>query len=441
MVLAYRRPSSTVVAGGAVASSLLFISCIDGFLKNTHGNTLFYILKDLALISILCAIGYVLANRPWTKPVGTWNGLWAWQIFIGYQALQILNPGLGISAGVAGFRANALFSLLFIVGALCFTNPKRLTATVNVAIFWIVFAAAAGLFQSFEPSIWNSWSPGLAAATHKYTDISSGDGGLTTFGFPRSYGTLVDPAAMGLACVVGFLLAAGALARSRGFARAWYGVAMIVLAVALQLSGSRLSVVSLGVGLIVFLALSWRHRSMRVPAAVAFTLLVIAVPIAIGASGGGGASARLNSQQVDYAAMTRARSRALVLASIPTHPLGLGLGATGAGGRKNGASRGDTRIVAVDNLYWATVYQTGIPGLVIFLVLQGLFLRLAVRWANQAKSVAVRATYISFAALEVALLTSGIWTQGSFQYAPSTQVFWLLAGALALPKRVEGEGN
>jgi hypothetical protein len=438
MVAAYRPTARTVVAGGAVATSLLVISCIDGFLKNTHGNTIFYILKDVALISILAAVGYVVALRPWEKPKGIWHGLWAWQLYMGYLALQLFNPTLGFSASLAGFRALGLFALLFIVGAVCFTSPKRLTATVNVAIFWIFIAAAAGLFQSFAPTAWDAMSPGLAAATHKYTDISSPDAGITTFGFPRSYGTLVDPAAMGLACLVGFLLSAGALARSRGFGRAWFGFTMIVFAVALQLSGSRLAMFGLGAGLIVFLILSWRHRSMRLPASIAFSLLLLAVPIALKASGGNGVTGRLDANSVSYAAMTRARSQAIVLSSIPSHPLGMGLGGTGAGGRQHN-TRSDTRIVAVDNIYWATVYQTGLPGLIVFCILQGTILVLAIRWAARAKSVSVRTTYISLAAFQVGLLTAGIWTQGIFQYAPAAQVFWLLAGAVALPKRVEGE--
>jgi hypothetical protein len=440
MLAAYRAPARTVVAGGAVATSLLVISCIDGFLKNTHGNTVFYILKDVALISILAAIGYMLATRPWAKPTGHWHGLWAWQLYMGYLAIQLFNPTLGLASSVAGFRALGLFALLFIVGAVCFTNPKRLTATVNVAILWIFIAAAAGMFQSFAPTTWDSISPGLAAATHKYTDISSADGGFTTFGFPRSYGTLVDPAAMGLACLVGFILSAGALARSRGFGRVWFALTLIVFAVALQLSGSRLAMVGLGTALLTFLILSWRHRSMRIPAAIAFSLLLLAIPIALKASGGNGVTSRLDATSVSYAAMTRARSEAIVLASIPANPIGLGLGATGAGGRQHN-TRSDARIVAVDNIYWATVYQSGLPGLVIFCILQGTILVLAIRWAARAKTVAVRATYISLAAFQVGLLTAGIWTQGIFQYAPATQVFWLLAGAVALPKRVEGEGK
>lgn len=438
MVAAYRPRARTIAAGGAVATSLLVISCIDGFLKNTHGNTIFYILKDLALVGILAGIGVAVATRPWEKPKGQWHGLWAWQLYIGYLAVQMLNPSLGLGASIAGFRLLALFSLLFLVGAYCFTNPKRLNATVNVAILWIFIAAVAGLFQSFAPGVWDSISPGLAAASHKYTDISSPDAGITTFGFPRSYGTLVDPAAMGLACLVGFLLAAGAIARSKGFARVWFGFAMIVFAVALQLSGSRLSLFGLGAGLVAFLVLSWRHKSMRVPASIAFILLLAAIPIALKASGGAGVTGRLDATSVSYAAMTRERSRELVIASIPTHPLGLGLGATGAGGRQHD-TRSDTRIVAVDNIYWATIYQTGIPGLIVFCLLQGTILTLAIRWAARAKTVATRATYISFAALQVGLLTTGIWTQGSFEYAPVAQVFWLLAGAVALPKRVEGE--
>jgi hypothetical protein len=429
---AVRRQAPGRVATTAVASTLLVISCVDGFLKNTHGDFLMFILKDVALIGLLLAVVFVLASNPDAKPRGRWQGAGIWGLFFAYMVVESVNPGTGdISSGIAGFRAEALFSLLFVVGAVFFTNVRRLTNTVNVAIAAITLASLAGVFETLLPSVWNSLSPGLANASLSYTAWeSAGEGGLLT-AIPRAYGTLVDPAALGIASCVGFLLASGALARAKGAARAYFLTTMAVMAAALLFSGSRASVVGFGAGLAVFVVLSWRDRGMRVPAAIAFVLVLIALPFALHDT----VAARFSSTSIDYAAATRARSEHIVLASLPSHPFGLGLGATGAGGRRIGS--GGHATLAVDNVYFAMLYQTGPVGFAIFVALQGAFLFLIVRGARNAKSLALRATYVSMASLQVAMLVNGFWNQGAFTYAPVAQVFWLLSGAIALPHRLE----
>ena len=58
MVYSGQGRNAARVKNAAVASTLLVISCVDGFLKNTHGNPLVYVLKDTALIVLLN--GYLL---------------------------------------------------------------------------------------------------------------------------------------------------------------------------------------------------------------------------------------------------------------------------------------------------------------------------------------------------------------------------------------------
>lgn len=437
MLYAQRVPGKKALPTAAVGSLLIFVSCVDGFLKNTHGNTIFYILKDVALVGLLIALLISLSVRPWERPKGKWQGFAVWLLYIGYMSAQVLNPGGGdIMGNIAGFRALVLFSLLFIVGAVFFNSPRRVTKTISVAIGCIMIPAVVGLFQTIAPTAWTSLSPSLLVLSQKFTSYQTGDLGGLAVGFMRAYGTLVDPASLGLATCVGFILAAGALARAKGGARFWYFVCLVTMAVALQLSGSRASAAALGAGLLVFLVLSWRHKSMRLPATISLCVLILAIPLALKA-GGGLLSTRYGSDNIDYSAATRTRSEHIVLATLPRHPLGMGLGSTGAGGRLS--KGGGAAPLLVDNLYYATLYQTGVPGLLILLVLQGSFLVFAIRGVRTAKTVETRAAYISFAAMQVALLTSGIWTQGSFEYAPVAQIFWLLSGIIALPRRVEGE--
>ncbi len=437
MSYAQPLPKTKAVGTAGVATFLLFLSCVDGFLKNTHGNTIFYVLKDFALFALLVALVITVGTKPWERPQGKWQGLWAFGLYVAYMTAQVVNPSGGdIMTGIAGFRALILFSALFFVGVVFFTSPRRVSNTINVAIACIMIPALAGVVQGVAPDAFNALSPSLAILSQKFTSYqSAGIGGLTT-AFIRAYGTLVDPASLGLATCVGFILAAGALARARGFARAWFAFCLITMAIGMQLSGSRASAAALAGGLLVFLLLSWRQRSMRVPAVIAFCILLLAIPLALKATGGL-SSARYQSDSVDFGAMTRARSERIVILSSIRHPLGMGLGATGAGGRLN--KKGGAAPLLVDNLYYATLYQVGFPGLAVFLIFQVTFFGLAVRAAKNATSLDARIAYVTFASMQAALLTSGIWTQGSFLYAPVAQIFWLLSGIIAMPKRVEGE--
>ncbi|MGZ3497568.1 MAG: O-antigen ligase family protein [Vulcanimicrobiaceae bacterium] len=416
---------------------LLIYSCVDGFIKALHGSTPFLVVKDLMLLSIIGGMVVMLALHPERKTAGRWQGLWAWLLYVGYLGAQALNPSAGLTAGIAGFRAHALFAFLFLVGAVYFTSPKRFSRTANLAIIGISIAAVAGLFQFFFEDLWTSIAPGLAAASHKYVSFIPGAGVIPGLSgaVPRAYGTMVDPAALGLACSVGFLFAAGALARSKPAHRPVIIASMVAMGMALLFSGSRASTAGLAAGLLAFVILSWRHASMRMPAILALVLIILTVPMALQSSGGT-AGGRFSSDSASYAAQTRDRSQTRVLAALPSHPLGWGLGATGAGGRMRKAS---SNVIAVDNLYFATLYETGIPGVVILLLIQGTILVLTIRCAAQAKVVETRAVYIGMASAQVAMLVNGIWSQGAFDYAPVSQIFWLFAGAVALPKRVEGE--
>jgi hypothetical protein len=427
------RGRTLAARGSAVGATLIAISCTDGFLKNTHSNFVFFILKDAALLLLIGAAFLWLNEHPVEQSWRRWQGLGVWAAFVGYMFAEIANPSGGITTGIAGFRAEVMFSVLFVIGAIFFVSPSRVARTVNVAIAWVVVAALAGMFQSFFPNVWDHMSPGLAFVSHKYTDWqSAGLGGLAT-AFARSYGTLVDPAAMGLACMVGFILSAGALARVRGGQRVLCFAAMLITGITLELSGSRLSAIGLGAGMLGMVVLSARYRSLRWSAISALVVCVLALAVGLKASGGG-AGGRYSDASIQFAAMTRERSEAIVLADLPAHPFGLGLGATGAGGRQDRSQ--DT--LAVDNVYFATVFQSGVPGVLLFVALQGTFLFLAIRNMVRTKNSSMRALYMTFASMQIALLVGGIWTQGAFTYAPVCQIFWLLSGALALPKRVEG---
>ncbi len=413
-------------------AGLLWLSCIDGTLKFLHSTTAVFVLKDAILVAVALGLLITLAMHPALKPAGKWRAAWPWFMYIAFLAVQALNPANGLTGGIAGFRSHALFSLLFVVGIVYFDSAKRFARTANIVIGGIVLSSLVALFQFALPDTWASLAPGFQMANAKFQSFVGAGSTL------RAYGSMVDPAALGLACSLGILFAAAALARVRGAAMYWLMVAIGLMGMALLFSGSRASLVGLGVGMLALLVLSWRHKSMRTSSILALAVVIVSSPVALTIGGGGGADAGsrfTSSDSLSVASQSRARSANMVYAGALTHPFGFGLGAAGGGGRLTTKSKNN---LAVDNLYLSALYETGFVGLILLLFVQGSILFYTVKAANEAGSVETRSVYIGMAAAQVGLLFTGFWTQGSFDYAPVAQVFWLFAGAVALPKRVEG---
>lgn len=418
--------------------ALIVISCVDGFVKLVHASTATYVLKDVTLALTLIGMVAALAVRPDLRPRGTWKGLWVWGCFFAFLALQAVNPSTSLHQGLAGFRAHALFSLLFVVGVVYFDGPGRLTRMANLIIGAITFAALIGVVQYAMGDAWLTIAGGIAVASRHYVTYSPlaallpGQSGLVY----RAYGTLVDPEALGLACTLGILYASAALARARGLAGLWLSGAITIMMLGLVLAGARSAMLGAAVGMAALLIFAFMHSSMRRIAWLTVAICALALPLGIKVSNGA-LQDRLSGDATSYAAATRDHSANLVLRAIVRKPLGIGLGATGAGGKFR--TDADSNRIAVDNLYLAYLYETGPLGLGFLIALQLGVLTLTYRAMRAAKGIETRATYAGMAAAQVGLLTAGFMTQGAFDYAPVAQAFWLMSGAIALPARVEGE--
>lgn len=419
-------------------SALIVLGCIDGFIKIVHASTATYILKDLTLGLTLMGLLAALAVRPELRTRGTWKGIWVWGCFFAFLAIQILNPASHLTQAIAGFRAHALFALLFIVGAVYFDSPKRFVYAANLVVGGITFAALIGVVQYFLGDTWLQLSGGLMTASHHY--VTANPLASILPGQPaviyRSYGTMVDPEALGLACAFGIVYAAAALARARGAAVWLFSVAIVIMVLGMFFAGARSAELAAGVGMLALVLLAVMHHSTRRVAWLAVPIILLAVPLGMKASGGT-VQDRFTGESTTYAASTRVRSANVVLGSLVHKPLGIGLGATGAGGKFAAQSRGKS--LAVDNLYLAYLYETGPLGLMFLLAVQSGFLILTIRALRGARSVETRATYAGMAAGQIGLLAASFLTQGAFDYAPLAQAFWLMSGAIAMPARVEGQ--
>jgi len=415
--------------------ALLLLACVDGIIKHVAPSTGTYLLKDIILVVVALGMLVWVAVDPEHHPRGRWSGAWPWMLYFGFLLSQAFAPANGVSTALAGFRAHALFALLFVIGVIYFDSARRFVGTANAVIGGIALAALAGVIQFAMGAAWLRLSSGLAAASLHYATYLPAATNLMggSVLMYRAYGTLVDPAALGLACGVGILFSAAALARACGLGRLALLGAMLVMGLGLLFSGSRAGVMGTVVGMAALALLSLSHRSMRVVAYLGIAFVLVALPLAARVSGGAVEERLLSQQSAAYAAATRERANDIALAALPRRPFGAGLGTTGAGGIFRNAGGGP---LALDNVYFAYLYETGFVGLALLVLVQASILVLTLKCALVAPELAVRATYAGMAAAQVSLLAAAFLTQGAFDYAPVAQIFWLFSGAVALPQRV-----
>ncbi len=407
--------------------ALLVVSTIDGFMKHASDSPGVYLVKDLLLGAISVGmLVHIAFHREYLNR--KWYGFLPWLLFFAYMATQIVHPALGPASSIAGFRARAFFGVLYLVGAIYFTRRTRLLSMANLVIALGVVAALSAILQRWMGSAWDRLGPGFALASQHYSS-PSGDATLAPSDqlLIRAYGALVDPTALGLFCAFAALFAIAALGRARGRGRLLLLTCAAVILVGLYESGTRSAMVGFGIGLVVVVLFMLTQRGTRAIALIA--LLFVGMVGTVEFLTHSALSERANGVSIDYALGTRVRSENIVLSDLMRYPLGHGLGASNAGGLVNPTPG----VLAVDNIYFAYLYETGPIGLGLFLLVQLTFLTLAVRAIFQRTKY--QSVFIGFVAAQCAMLVASLATQGSFDYAPVAQIFWLFCGALALPWR------
>lgn len=407
---------------------LLVVSCTDGFAKHLNNSSAFYILKDALVLAILIGMIVDLATNRDARPVGRWQGIFPWLFYLTFMIADAAIPHISFASQLAGFRARVFFSLMVVIGVMYFTSPRVLVRAGYVLIVAITIGAMAGIIQVILGTTWEGLGVGFLIASQKYQAFSSLIGA-----YFLAYGTMVDPESLGLACGFGLLVAMAMLGFVRGVSKLWLLVAMLVMVTGLLLSGARGAILGTVVGMIPVLVLSFGRKETRGSAWLAVAIVSLGLPLST-LSSGGSSSERFTAESTSFAADTRAASYPLVSSALQTHPLGLGLGAAGAGG--NAVANSDS--VPIDNYFLAIVYETGPLGLVLLVtVLLTIFTR-TLKCAFDAQTLGARTVYIGYAGAQVELFVSAFFTQGSWDYAPVAQAFWLLAGATVIPLRVEG---
>jgi hypothetical protein len=409
---------------------LLLVGAVDGFLKHYSASPVTFILKDALLALVLLGLLIQLAlDRTRREPDVRWRGALVWVCYTSFMLTQVLHPAGSFMGAIGAFRAHTMFAILFVIGAIYFRKRERLGRTADLVIVICAICALGALAQHAMGARWLALSPGFAKASLHYTSFPSaaaraaGSGDDAVF---RMYGTLVDPASLGLAGAYGVLFAVAGIARLRGVARLLAFGAIPLCGTALLLSQARAAMGGLLLGLALLTVLMFVRRSTRGYAIAGILMIVAAIPAGLILTHGSVADRVFAKDEVAYAQSSRDESREEVLNGLLTRPFGHGLGATGAGGALR-----DDGTLAVDNVFFANLYETGLVGLALFLTVQITFLTLSIRAALRARDLAAQTAFAGIAAGQLALIVSCWFSQGAFDYAPLGQCFWLLTGAVA----------
>jgi O-antigen ligase/polysaccharide polymerase Wzy-like membrane protein len=410
---------------------LLMFACVDGFLKLWHGSPTMYLVKDVMLLAIVLGMLASLSRTNWVRDTLRNTRGRPVLFYIVVMTGMLANPGIGIVPALAGFRERVLFTALFFVGAVYFDSWKRVARTMYVLIGGVTFASVVAIVQIAVGDAWRQLGPGFAHASGKNQSFAyTQSAGQARELFSRAYGTLSDPAALGLASGYCIVLACAALPWTRGRARMLLAGALICMTLALLLSGSRSGMLTASVGFVTLVIAFARRLDTRRYARMAILILLI------GASAGVAVTARANVARYNSTtAVTEAGYRftnvSEALTRLATRPFGAGLGSTGAGGRYRAAA-GDT-LRGLDNVVFAYLYEVGPLGFLAFWGAQLWILALTFKRARGATSLQLRSVYNGLAAAQLGLFANGLLSQGSFDYAPIAQAFWLFSGSIIVP--------
>jgi hypothetical protein len=267
LLIALAVAAFTLVDWAAGVPMLLVIGSIDGFLKHYSATPFFFILKDALLALMLLGLaGWLALDRERRPDNVRWRGVIAWAVYVGFMFTQILHPAGSIAGGLGAFRAHTMFAILFIVGAIYFRERERLGRTANLVIACCSICAIGAVIQHVMGPRWMALSPGFMKASLHYTSFPSealraaGSGGDAIY---RTYGTLVDPASLGTACMYGILFAMAGLARLRGIWRLAAVASIPLMGLGLATSQARASMGGLLVGILVLMVLMFWRSSTR----------------------------------------------------------------------------------------------------------------------------------------------------------------------------------
>jgi O-antigen ligase len=345
---------------------------------------------------------------------------WAWMLGFGFSLLV----GEASGTKLAGIYDYLQFVAPLLVGVfiLRFGGPRTQPDIAN-SLAWIgAVVGVYGVFQYVSPPIWDAL----------WVDLS----GLSSIGQPvpfglRVFSTLNSPGTCGAFLAIAVIFQLPYLGRGNTF---WRLLAILSMMTALALTFVRSGWLALALGILVFVVLSPRRRSVLVSlvgVGVVSAALVFASPLALGNTEFLDAltqrfSTFQNIQSDDSYADRQLQTQTALNAAL-SEPLGFGLGTVGTATKLG--DHGSTTVL--DNGFLSRFVEMGFVGglFYLFTILVGLAVAFSA-WVGSRRDPMEASVLASCFAAQFA--TAGLDLAGDSHVALSGVLFWIALGIPAL---------
>jgi len=426
----HRRVDRTLAALG------LYLGLLDAYLKLSTGSDAVILGRDalIAAIALGALIRSMMANEP--LPIPPLGGFVL--AFGAIVVIEMFNPqGPGLGGGLAGLRQHLEFVPLFFLGYAFLRRNSQIRTLLMIIVVTASLGGGVSYIQStLTPQELADWGPGYSErilGTGSFIGaprVTNEDGGVTRvrpFGLGSDMGAGAITAALGLPALI--VLTVGAGGRWLLLSPLYIGIALAV-----GTSGTREALVMFVITALAF-ALLTATSKLASRATAALAIGVVVPYLAFGFLGidnptGKQAETITPSRVVTTFKSDRGDSARLLQRYAETYPLGVGVGSVGPAAAAFARQDSSLPQLNAETQWNMLLVETGLVG---FLILVGLHLRLIWLALTRIRRVADLQARLQMAALAAplfGLLVAG-FARPTTLSVPQAPYFWLIAGILS----------
>lgn len=340
--------------------------------------------------------------------------------WIYYNIVQVINPWAESRlAWVYTVRSVALLLCLYFIACYAFNNLKRILTIIKLIVLLTFLATAYSLKQEFL-GFNNAEIAWLYADPERFQLIYQW-GRLRVFSFfsdPTTFGILMGY--MGIFC---FILAAGPYKIWQKIALALAGLCMMM---GMAYAGSRTPFVLVPLGVIFYILLNFK-KNILIGAGI---IMIIGTGVVM-KSTSNPVLWRIQSAfkaTEDASVHVRLSNQKRIQPFIQTHPVGAGLGSTGAWGKR---FTPDSWLAsfAHDSLYVRLAVETGWIGMLIYMGLLFTAMRVGIYYYFRCRDPLIKNLYLAITT-NILLLSIACYPQEAITLPPTSIIFYLMLGML-----------
>jgi hypothetical protein len=421
----------------SLAILLLYLGLADGLVKLETNSQFATLGRDVLLYAI--AVGILFRHVAHGRRDVPWPVFTGWIVaWTALSLVEILNPEGGSMAHcLAAVRQHLEFIPLFFIGASVIDSTKRLRTLVTLLLFVAAVNGGVALYQSaLTPDQLAGWGPGYADLIHGVRGAprtAVGEDGKPRVRPPGLGGDMGFAGVLGATALPGGLALLIAGRRRRG-SQLFIASLVVFAALGPMASQSRGAVLETIFTLAAFaglVAASKRAKQLIVGLLIVGVLVTAAVGVVSKSAGTSSTFYRYRSITPDKVVGTTVDSRSgtlgLLVPYAKQYPFGAGLGSTGPATSLFGGPRHE---LSGESQFTFLVVELGIPGLLLFLGMQG---RVLILCAQRIRRYADQEAQILLAGLLAPLIGYiPVWIVGiTTTSTPNAPFMWLTMGIFA----------